>query len=361
MSRQTPNKTYRVGIVGITGAVGRELLKLIETRSFPAREIVGFASERSRGKAIPTSGQPIICRVLDKGCFDGLDLVFFDASDEVSKQWVPEAVKSGAWVIDNSSVYRMDPNVMLMVPEVQGKREIDRWLKRTQTTRKPLPKLIAGPNCSTVQLVMALEPIRKRWGLKRVVASTFQSVSGAGIAAIEELKSQTRAALEGRERHSQIFQHQIAFNCIPQIGKFGDDGFTSEEQKIRSETRKILNLPKLQVAATAVRVPVMLGHSESVMIECRKPVLIPELKKALGQFPGLMVLDETRDSIYPMANPGSLSRVRAAAGADSVFVGRLRRDPDRKDTLHLWIVGDNLRKGAALNAIQIAEELKRWI
>ncbi|MCM2277086.1 MAG: aspartate-semialdehyde dehydrogenase [Oligoflexia bacterium] len=345
----------KVAVVGATGAVGRELLAILEQRSFPVGELVAFASERSVGKTIRFRGEALACQILREDCFAGVDLAFFDASDAVSKTWVPKAAESGAWVVDNSATFRLEEDILLSVPEVNG----DLLKRKLHAGGSPdaRQRMIAGPNCSTVQLVMALKPLHEAWGLKRVVVSSYQSTSGAGTAAMEELSSQTLGALNRKSIPAKAFSHGIAFNCIPQIGGVRDDGYTSEEAKIIAESRKILELPGLRISATAVRVPTFSSHGESVNIEFERAVTPEEARAALAAFPGIVVQDEPKRFIYPMGNPGDGSRVEGASGRDAVYVGRIRKDPSVENGLNLWVVSDNLRKGAALNAVQIGEVL----
>ncbi len=350
----------RVSVVGATGAVGQRLLEILEARAFPIRSLRLFASDRSDGKFISFSGRSIRCEVLTPGCFFESDLVFFDASDAVSEKWAPQAAAAGAWVVDNSAAFRLDVDIPLIVPEVNGGILIER-IKRGVSALSPRERIIAGPNCSTVQLVVALAPLRDHWGLRRVVVSTYQSTSGAGSAAMSELQSQTAAVLEGREIASQLFPHSIAFNCIPQIGSFKDDGTTSEEQKIMQESRKILGIPDLRISATAVRVPTLVSHGESVNVECEKVFSIEAVRKVYQNLMGLVLQDQPEDKIYPMGFPGAKSTVEGASGRDAVYLGRLRLDTSVESGLNFWIVADNLRKGAALNAIQIGEMLVQAI
>jgi aspartate-semialdehyde dehydrogenase len=336
-----------VAVVGATGAVGKQLLSILQERKFPVTGLLPFASERSAGKPVALNGKTYPCRVLKPGCFDGVDFVFFDAADSISKEWVPHALASGAWVIDNSSVFRMDEDVPLLVPEVNG-----------DILKTPLKKkLIAGPNCSTVQMVVALKPIQENWGLKRVVVSTYQSTSGAGAAAMDELTEQTAGVFSQKKVPPKLFKHQIAFNCIPQIGGFKDSGYTSEEEKIVEETRKILRAPRLPVSATAVRVPTLSCHGESVNVECERRFELEEVRKALHGQEGVILQDNPENFVYPMGLSGEDSAVAGATGKDAVYVGRVRRDPSVENGLNLWVVSDNLRKGAALNAVQIGEIL----
>lgn len=319
------------------------MLDVLASRRFPYSELKLFASPRSDGKELRCGDRRWKCETLRKGCFEGVDFAFFDASDEVSKEWVSEARAAGAIVIDNSGTYRMDPEVPLVVPEVNGS------LAKGAT-------LIAGPNCTTIQLVVALKPLHERFGLKRVVVSTYQSVSGAGTAAMEELRTQTGEVLAGKTATARVLKHPIAFNCIPQIGSFvsGDDeheGSTSEEKKVVVETRKILGLPNLRVACTAIRVPTFTCHAESVLCEFEKDPDPREAAEALSKFSGVSLVDQPKNFEYPMHVTG--------AKKDDVFVGRIRRDPSSERGLQFWVVSDNLRKGAALNAIQIAETILR--
>lgn len=351
----SPTTGFTIAVIGATGAVGRELLAILDERKFPIGRLVPFASARSQGKAVAFRGAEIPCEVLQKGCFQGVDIAFFDASDSVSKEWVPEAAAAGAWVIDNSATFRMEPDVPLLVPEVNGALLEQR--ARAGKSLSPRERIIAGPNCSTVELVVALKPLHDHWGLRRVTVSTYQSTSGAGAAAMEELSSQTLAALEDRKTVSKAFAHRIAFNCIPQIGGFKDDGYTSEEQKIMQETRKILDLPELRINATAIRVPTFSGHGESVNVECDRPVSPEQARAALRAQRGIVVLDDPEKSVYPMNVTAQDDPVEGAAGRDAVYVGRIRRDPSIENGLNFWIVSDNLRKGAALNAVQAGEIL----
>lgn len=351
-------KKLKIAVVGATGAVGRELLSILKDRQFPVGELVAFASARSEGQTVQFNGQSCRVQVLKKGCFEGVDLAFFDASDAVSKDWVPEAASAGAWVVDNSATFRMEDDVFLLVPEVNGGL-LEERLAEAEKSGKPLSprnRIIAGPNCTTAQLVVALHPIRAKWGLERVLVSTYQATSGAGSAAMEELSRQTLGIFNQKEVAPQAFPHSIAFNCIPQIGGFKDDGFTSEEQKVIQETRKILGDPGLRVSATAVRVPTFSCHGESVNVECSKPFEIPQVRAALEAQPGIIVEDDPVRKIYPMGIN--------ATGRDAVYVGRIRKDHSASQGsygLHLWVVSDNLRKGAALNAIQIGEILvQHW-
>lgn len=333
----------KCAIVGITGAVGTRLLKILDERRFPCSEILGFSSPRSQGAVVKSPRHSVAARPLKAGCFHGVDVVFFDASDEVSREWVPQALSDGAWVIDNSAAFRMDHEVPLMVPEINGD-----LATQVASSRK----LIAGPNCSTVQLVMALNPLHELWGLKRVIVSTYQSVSGAGTLAIDELYDGVRSALTGTYLNPpspKVFKHPIAFNCIPQIGSFKTSGYTGEEEKIIEETRKILGLPKLNVNATSVRIPTLFGHGESVLAEFEKQPDPAQALEALKKMPGIRVLDSPNEYSFPTP--------LQADGGDDVLVGRMRADVSSDRGLSFWVVSDNLRKGAALNAVQIGETL----
>lgn len=339
----------KVAVIGATGAVGRVLLEILEERKFPVGELLPFSSSRSEGKEIRFAGKSYSCQVMKKGCFKGVDLAFFDAADAISKEWVPEAAECGTWVVDNSATYRMESDALLLIPEVNGEL-LEKRLKDVSALR-PRERILSGPNCSTSQMVLALKPLQDRWGLKRVVVSTYQSTSGAGASAMEELANQTRHVLNGEKSPlaPKAFSHPIAFNCIPHIGGFKESGYTSEEEKMIQETRKLLGLPDLKITATTVRVPTFSCHAESVNIECERPFDLDEVKSALAKQPGVVVQDDPASALYPMGE--------GAAGRDPVFVGRIRRDHSVDNGLNLWVVSDNLRKGAALNAVQIGERL----
>ncbi len=349
-------KALKVAVVGATGAVGKELLSILESRKFPISELIPFASPRSKGKPVQCQGRSFPCRVLEKGCFEGVDIAFFDASDAVSKEWVPHAAESGAWVVDNSATFRYEPEHLLLVPEVNGELLVQR-LKAGASALRPRDRILTGPNCSTVQMVVALKPIRDRWGLKRVVVSTYQSASGAGAAAVDELRAQAAGYLRGEEPQPKAFAHQIAFNCIPHIGGFKDDGYTSEETKMIAESRKLLGMPDLALSPTAVRVPTLSCHGESINVETVKPFTLAEVRAAIAAQPGVIVQDDPSKNLYPMSMPGPRSAVEGGAGRDAVYVGRIRKDPSLEQGINLWVISDNLRKGAALNAVQIGEML----
>ncbi len=354
---QTSRK-FKVAVVGATGAVGRELLSILEERDFSIGELLLFASPRSQGKGIQFKGKTYSCKVLEKGCFVGVDLAFFDASDAVSKEWVPQAAEAGAWVVDNSAAFRYDEECLLIVPEVNGEL-LEKHLKKPSHAAKE--RIVTGPNCSTAQMVVALRPIRDHWGIKRVVVSTYQSASGAGAAAMEELAAQTMGIFNQKPVPARAFAHQIAFNCIPQIGGFNDEGYTSEEHKMIIESRKLLGMPDLRITATAVRVPTFSCHGESVNVECEKAFTVEAVRNVLASQPGVILQDDPARKIYPMSRPGDDSPVEGATGRDAVYVGRVRRDASVENGLNFWVVSDNLRKGAALNAVQIGEVLAQHL
>lgn len=331
-------KKLKVGVVGATGMVGQTFMKLLEERAFPIAELRPFASENSLGKKIELQGQSWACQILKPGCFDGLDLVFFSSGDDISKEWAPLAVKAGAFAVDNSAAFRMDPHTVLVVPEVNG----------DLVNRDSKPQIIANPNCSTIQLVVALKPLLDKFGLEEVRVSTYQAVSGAGQAGFDELIEQTSTHQKG-EPAPKTFPHTILFNCIPQIGSFDDNGYCSEEVKIMKETRKILGQDSLKVSAFTVRVPALNAHSESVWVTLKKEAARDQVIAALSDFNGIVVQDEPKKSVYPLA--------REASDKDPVFVGRVHRDPENPKMWLMWVVADNIRKGAALNGIQIAEKI----
>ena len=329
----------RVAVVGATGAVGSTMLGIMRERGFPAREVVPFASERSAGRTIDWGDQTLTVAALDEESIQGFDLALFSAGSGVSEQWGPRFAEAGAVVVDNSSYWRMKDGVPLVVAEVNPEALAGH------------DGIVANPNCSTMQMVVALKPILDVAGIERLVISTYQAVSGTGQRAVEELHDQTRAVLEATEiPQAQVYPHQIAFNAMPQVESFKDgDDYTTEERKMMAETRKILGEDSIGISATCVRIPVYTGHSESVNVQTRKDLSPEECRELLAEAPGVQVLDDPANGIYPLAID--------AAGGDHVLVGRIRRDPSHDRCLNLWIVGDNLRKGAALNAVQIAELL----
>jgi len=334
---------FSVAIVGATGMVGREFIKVLEQRNFPIDGMHLLASDRSNGKKIFVNHDEIVVEETTAESLKDIDIAFFSAGAEVSRHFAPIAAKAGAVVIDNSSAFRMEPDIPLVVPEVNPE-DIGRH-----------KGIIANPNCSTIQMVVALYPLHKVNPIKRIVVSTYQSVSGTGAAAVDELTAQVKQVLDGQTPAPHIYPHQIAFNVLPEIDVFMDNGYTKEEWKMVEESRKIMHADDLAISATCVRVPVFNGHSEAVSVEFTDVISTDEVERILGKAPGIRVLDDPTISLYPQ--PWS------AAGSDEVFVGRIRQDASSPRGLVMWIVADNLRKGAALNAVQIAEEgIKRgWI
>ena len=326
-----------VAVVGATGAVGREMLSTLEAREFPADKVVALASARSAGTTVPFKGGELPVRELTEDSFKGIDLALFSAGGGTSEKFAPHAVKSGCVVVDNSSAWRMDERCPLVVPEVNPQALAGH------------KGIIANPNCSTIQMVVVLAPLHKAAGITRVVVSTYQAVSGTGQKAIAELETQVRQMFNMIEPEAKVYPHRIAFNCLPQIDVFLDNGYTKEEMKMVWETVKIMGDPGIKVTATTVRVPVFYGHSESLNVEFAKPLGAKEARAVLSVAPGVTVLDNPAEKIYPMPIQ--------AAGEDEVFVGRIREDESRANTLNMWVVADNIRKGAALNAVQIAERL----
>ena len=330
---------YRVGVLGATGAVGSTILEVIAERGFPAAEIVPFASERSAGREIEWNGSLLQCRPLSLETTQGLDVVLSSAGGAVSSEWAPKLVEAGAVVVDNTSYWRMHEDVPLVVAGVNP------------DAAAAHKGIVANPNCTTMVMMMALAPIHRAVGLERLVVSTYQAVSGTGKAAVDELTEQSRAVLDGRAAAKpEIYPHQIAFNALAQAGSFaaGDD-HTDEERKLINETRKILGDDSIRVSATCIRVPVVTGHSEAVNVETREPLEPERARELLAAAPGVKVVDEPGAARFPMAIE--------AAGQDDVLVGRIRRDPSHERCLNMWIVSDNLRKGAATNAVQLAELL----
>jgi aspartate-semialdehyde dehydrogenase len=331
------NTPVRVGVAGATGAVGLEMLAVLEERSFPVDLVRAMASSGKGGRAVRFRGEDLPIVELTDGALAGLDLVLFATSPSLSRRFVPAAVRGGAVAIDNSRAFRMDPTVPLVVPEVNP------------DTLRSHAGVIANPNCSTIEIVLALKPVADAAGLRRVVAATYQSVSGTGLAAIEELRDQSRAVLDGAPVVSEVYPRQIAFNCLPHIDDFDEDGNTREEKKMMEETRKILGLPGLRIAATCVRVPVFRGHAVALNVETERPLTAREARGLLVSAPGVSVLDDPDAVAYPTQID--------AAGDDATWIGRIRADASVENGLWMWIVSDNLRKGAALNAVQIAELL----
>lgn len=335
-------KEYRIAVVGM-GAVGREMIKTLEKSTLPICDIVPLV-RRNEGEPVCFRGLTYTSKKVQKGSFQGVDLALFSAGEEASRELAPLALEEGAVVIDNSNAFRMDPRVPLIIPEVNPQEA------------KKHNGLIANPNCSTIQMVVALKPLHDRFKIKRVVVSTYQAVSGTGLQAIDELENQVRAYVSGEELPSSVYPHQIAFNVLPHIDAFLDSGYSKEEMKMHNETRKILGDNEIMVNATTVRVPVIRCHSESVNIETEKPLPgAEEIRRILAEAPGIIVLDDTAKNLYPLALD--------CTGKNEVFVGRIRKDFTVSNGLNFWVVSDNLLKGAALNAVQIAELLaaRNWL
>ncbi len=341
-----------IGVVGATGVVGETFLSLIDERDFPAGEIRLFASEASVGLSRKCVDKEWPVQTLTEGCFAGLDLVFFSSGDDISEIWAPKAVEAGAFAVDNSSAFRMNDQFPLVVPEVNG--------DLLDGLRSPngKPTIIANPNCSTIQLVVALNPLQKKFGLKHVRVASYQSVSGAGRNGIEELFAATREALEGNEMKPVTFVAPIAFNCIPQIGSFGDDGFSTEETKIMNESQKILRDPNLPISAFTVRVPTMNSHAEVAWVTIDSETTTQkQIEDALQSQEGLELGSPKLDPKMNQGQSPAYPLQTNVSGRDPVYVGRVHRDRADKATWLMWIVSDNLRKGAALNGIQIAERI----
>ena len=334
---------YRVAIVGATGLVGTEFIKVLVQRGFPMSSVELLASERSAGKRLQFAGREIEVKETTARSFEGVDIALFSAGASVSRRFAPDAVNAGAVVIDNSSAFRMDDDVPLVVPEVNPD---DIRLHRG---------IIANPNCSTIQMVVALDPLHRVNPIRRIVVDTYQSVSGAKTVAVEELTQQARQVLDGRQVSPKVFSHQIAFNVLPEIDVFLENGYTREEWKMVEETRKIMHAPEIAVSATCVRVPVFVGHSEAIHVEFERPMSPAEARDILARAPGVKVIDDPAAGLYPQA--------WSSAGTDDVFVGRIRQDASLPGGLAMWVVSDNVRKGAALNAVQIAEEMigRGWL
>ncbi len=328
---------YVVAVVGATGAVGNEMIAVLEERNFPIEKLRLFASERSEGKTLQFEGSEIPVEALNENSFKGIDIALFSAGAERSKVWAPIAARSGCVVVDNSSQWRMDTEVPLVVPEVNA-HDL-KWHKG----------IIANPNCSTIQMVVALKPIHDAVRIKRVVVTTFQAVSGTGKKAMDELLQQTTDLLNFKEIKCNVYPHQIAFNVLPHIDKFLENGYTKEEMKMVNETKKIMGDNTIMVTATTVRVPVFRGHSESVNIETERKITQNEVRSVLSKAQGIVVFDAPEKNVYPLPID--------VAGKDPVYVGRIREDESIANGINMWVVSDNLRKGAALNAVQIAEEL----
>ncbi|TAJ35122.1 MAG: aspartate-semialdehyde dehydrogenase [Nitrospirae bacterium] len=335
----TKKAAYNVAVVGATGAVGAEMIAVLEERKFPVKTLYPLASSRSAGVTVSFQGREITVQELTKDSFEGIDLALFSAGSDVSKEFAPIAAKAGAVVIDNSAAWRMDKKVPLVVPEVNP--------QDVETHHG----IIANPNCSTIQMVVALKPLHDAARIKRIVVTTFQSVSGTGKEAMDELLEECQALLSFRPAKPKVYPYQIAFNCLPQIDDFLPTGYTKEEMKLVHETRKIMGDNSIQVTATTVRVPVYVGHSESVNIETERKMTANDARAVLAAAPGVQVYDDPVHALYPMPLD--------VVGKDDVYVGRVREDESIPHGLNLWVVSDNLRKGAALNAVQIAELLVR--
>ena len=332
-------RKYSVAVVGATGVVGTEMISTLEERNFPVGEITLLASERSLGKELTFRGKEYPVKILNDDSFKGIEIGLFSPGGSISERFAPVAAREGCVVIDNTNAFRMDPDIPLVVPEVNPE-EIGNYRNKG---------IIANPNCSTIQMVVALKPIHDAVGIKRIVVSTYQAVSGTGKDAIEELVAQTRALLALKAPEINVYPHRIAFNCLPHIDVFMENGCTKEEMKMVNETRKILKAPSMAVTATTVRVPVFYGHSESINIETEKKITPDEVRQILATAPGVTVVDDPASLSYPLASD--------AAGKDDTFVGRIREDESIPNGINMWVVSDNIRKGAALNAVQIAEIL----
>ncbi|MFZ0725882.1 MAG: aspartate-semialdehyde dehydrogenase [Desulfobacterales bacterium] len=332
-------KMVTVAVAGATGAVGNQMIRCLEERNFPVKSLRLLASARSVGRELRFRGDPIPVQELTAGSFEGVDVALFSAGGDPSLTFAPRAAEAGCVVVDNSSAWRMDPAVPLVVPEVNPHAIAGYTAKG----------IIANPNCSTIQMVVALNPIHRAFGIRRIVVSTYQAVSGTGKKAVDELLDQTRAMINFLGYEKKIYPHRIAFNCLPHIDRFQENGYTKEEMKMVHETRKILEDDTIGVTATTVRVPVFYGHSEAVNVETREKITAAAVREMLAKAPGVAVIDEPSANRYPLATD--------AAGQDLTLVGRIRQDESVANGINLWIVADNIRKGAATNAVQIAEIL----
>lgn len=331
------SKSLTVAVVGATGAVGREMLKTLHERNFPATEVRAFASARSAGSKVPYGDGELVVQELKEDVFDGIDIAIFSAGGSTSLQFAPHAAHAGCVVVDNSAAWRMDERCPLVVPEVNPQALAEH------------NGIIANPNCSTIQMIVALKPIYDAVGIKRIVVSTYQAVSGTGQKGIEELERQTRDVFNLRDPECKTYPYQIAFNILPHIDVFLENGYTKEEMKMVNETHKIMRDDTITVSPTTVRVPVKGGHSESINLEFENEFTLEEVRRLISEMPGCVLQDDPANNVYPMP--------LFAWGKDEVFVGRIRRDPSVKYGLNLWCVADNLRKGAATNAVQIAQLL----
>lgn len=334
-------KRFNVVIAGATGVVGNQMITCLKERNFPVKSIRFLASSRSAGQTLEYKGDEVVVEELTESSFKGSDIAIFSAGGGTSEKFAPFAAKDGCIVVDNSSAWRMDPDVPLVVPEVNP-HAIAKYTNKG---------IIANPNCSTIQMVVPLYPLHKAYGIKRIVVSTYQAVSGTGKKAVDELDYQTRAILNFKDFEKKVYPHTIAFNCLPHIDAFMENGYTKEEMKMVNETRKIMEDDTIGVTATTVRVPVFYGHSESINIETKSNISAIEVKSILEETSGVKVVDDPQNNIYPLAIE--------AAGQDWIFVGRIRDDESISNGINMWIVADNIRKGAATNAVQIAEILAK--
>ena len=332
-------KTVHVAVAGATGAVGNQMITCLEESNFPVKSLKLLASKRSVGRQLRFKGELIPVEEMTPDSFKGVDVALFSAGGGTSKEFAPIAADAGCVVVDNSSAWRMDPAVPLVVPEVNP-HAIKEYTNKG---------IIANPNCSTIQMVVALHPIHKKCGIRRIVVSTYQAVSGTGKKAIDELLDQTRAMIHFLEYRKQVYPHRIAFNCLPHIDVFQDNGYTKEEMKMLHETRKIMEDDAIAVTATTVRVPVFYSHCEAVNIETAQYISADQVRELLGSSPGVKIMDEPNENVYPLATD--------AAGQDLTLVGRIRQDESIANGINMWIVADNIRKGAATNTVQIAERL----
>ena len=331
---------YNIAVVGATGAVGEVLIEILEERNFPIKNLYPLASEKSAGKTVMYKNKPVVVGNLAEFDFSVAQIGLFSAGGNISAEFAPKAAAAGCIVIDNTSHFRRDIDIPLVIPEVNP-RKISEYSNRN---------IVANPNCSTIQMLLALKPIHDAVGIKRVNVSTYQAVSGSGKAAVSELAKQTAELLNGRDAECAVYPRQIAFNAIPHIDSFLDNGYTKEEMKMNWETRKILDDEDIMLSATCVRIPVFYGHSEAVQVETREPISEARARELLAEAKGVVVMDKREDGGYPTA-------VHEATGKDSVYVGRIREDISIANGLNMWVVSDNIRKGAALNSVQIAEEL----
>ncbi len=332
-------KKLNVAVAGATGAVGKQMLTCLEEQDFPVNNLKLLASSRSAGKTVTFRGETFTVETLEKDSFKGYDIALFSAGGATSLEFAPAAADAGCVVVDNSSAWRMDDRVPLVVPEVNPEAAAGYTEKN----------IIANPNCSTIQMVVVLNPIYQKWGIRRIVVSTYQAVSGSGLAAVNELNEQIRAVMAGEKPETSVYPHPIAFNVLPHIDAFLESGYSKEEMKMVNETRKIMGDDTIRITATTVRVPVVKGHSESVNIETQTHVTPAEVRAALDQAPGVTVLDDPQNNIYPLAID--------AGGSDAVYAGRIRQDVSIENGMDMWIVSDNIRKGAATNTVQIGRLL----